>query len=206
MKKLLKIIYNKLFGTGTKKRYSYLTEAAAKYKPKRIMEIGVFNGENSLRIINEALKNGAVEYYGFDLFDELSEDKFSMELAKHPHSMSDMQKKLDKTGAKITLIKGDTNKTLPEAAKSLPKMDLIFIDGGHSLETINNDWLYSEKMLADNGAIIFDDYWNRTDAGCKPLIDALDRNKYDITIIPTKDRHKKEWGILEINLAEVKKK
>jgi len=29
----------------------------------------------------------------------------------------------------------------------LPKMDLVFIYGGHSIETIENDWRYTQKIM-----------------------------------------------------------
>jgi hypothetical protein len=42
-------------------------------------------------------------------------------------------------GAKIFLFKGDTREVLPKVVNTLPMMDFIFIDSGHSLETIEND-------------------------------------------------------------------
>jgi len=40
-----------------------------------------------------------------------------------------VNQKLQETGCKVLLFKGDTLDTIPRAVKTLPKMDLIFIDG-----------------------------------------------------------------------------
>jgi hypothetical protein len=50
-------------------------------------------------------------------------------------------------------------------------MDLIFIDGGHRLETVWSDWLGVQPLLDENTLVRFDDYWNREQAGCKTLVD-----------------------------------
>jgi hypothetical protein len=85
-------------------------------------------------------------------------------------------------------------------------MDLIFIDGGHSIETISNDWTYARKLMHDHTLVIFDDYWNRDDAGAKPIIERIDVTKYDVQVLPIQDRFKKEWGTLIINFVSVRKK
>ena len=82
-------------------------------------------------------------------------------------------------------------------------MDLIFIDGGHTIETINNDWKYCQKLMDRNTVVIFDDYWNIVGSGCKPLIDSLDKNKFEVTILEPKDCFKKSWGILETQMVRV---
>ncbi|MBN1502536.1 class I SAM-dependent methyltransferase [Candidatus Woesearchaeota archaeon] len=202
---LIRQIYAYFLGP---KRYKYLFETITRKKARRIMEIGVWDGEHGLQMINAAKKvhGRDVEYYGFDLFEELDSDKFNSEIAKQPPSMKQVLKKLKKTGCKIRLFKGDTARTLPKYVIKLPMMDFIFIDGGHSIATISNDWRYSSQLMSKNTVVIFDDYWNREDAGCKKVIENIDRKRYNVKILPIQDRFKKNWGVLKINFVNVTKK
>lgn len=96
------------------------------------MEIGVANGENARTMVMVAIQNfpaEEVEYYGFDTFG-----------ANDNSHMKWVRTKLEKTGCQFRLFKGDSVKTLPKVLKILPKMDLIFIDGGHSYPTVKSDW------------------------------------------------------------------
>ncbi|MBI4117369.1 MAG: class I SAM-dependent methyltransferase [Parcubacteria group bacterium] len=169
------------------KRYRQLYSLISEIRAKNIMEIGTWKGERARLMILEAQKNfpgREVSYYGFDLFEDLSLEILDRELSKQPPTMEAVRSKLDKTGAKILLYKGDTKRILPEIASELPKMDFIFIDGGHSLETIQNDWNWASRLMHDKTVVIFDDYWpERTDAGAKPVIDAIDRSIYDVKIL-----------------------
>lgn len=201
LKKYLKKFYAR--------RYSQLFNLVEKIKPKNIMEIGVYDGENSLKIIKIAQrynKKDEINYFGFDLFESLDKRTYDKEISKQPLSYDSILNKLKKTNSNISLFKGNTLETLPKNYKKLPKMDLIIIDGGHSLETINNDWKYCLKLMNKKTYVLFDDYWNRLDSGCKPLIDSLDRKKYYVDILPKQDIFLKKAGILKIKYALVRLK
>ena len=61
------------------RRYKNLNQAIDQLKPKNIMEIGVWNGNQSLQMITAAQKYHSPEeinYYGFDLFEDLTLEKF----------------------------------------------------------------------------------------------------------------------------------
>jgi hypothetical protein len=84
------------------------------------MEIGVADGANARNIIEAAIRNFSpeeVEYYGFDLFG--GNDDFRLK---------QVRQKLKETRCKFKPFKGDSVETLPKTLKTLPKMDLIFID------------------------------------------------------------------------------
>ena len=175
------------------------------------MEIGTWTGSRAEQMIEAAKEfNPAnqINYYGFDLFEELTLKTFSQEFSKQPPRMEEVKKELEKTGANIYLYKGDSRQTLPEVFSRLPKMDFIFIDGGHSLETVKNDWRWSSKLLAPQGVIIFDDYWqNRTDAGAKVTVDGIDRNQFSVELLPIIDRfNNPDFGKLVIQFARVTKR
>ena len=83
------------------------------------MELGVDDGENARSMVNvakESILAEEIEYYGFDYFSESKRDQ--------------VQHKLEEMGCMFKLFKGDILNTLPKVAETLPKMDLIFIDGG----------------------------------------------------------------------------
>ena len=168
--------------TGLNEKWgNTLIELILEKKPKNFLEIGVFCGVTS-RNICELLNNihrGDFSYIGFDLFGEklnqnlnesepeyIKSQKFSNPL-KHIYyniifkenlnSKESIEKFLSKFKTNITLVKGDTNRTLKE--RDLSKVDFAFIDGGHSYITTYNDLsiLYS-FMKGRKKTIICDDY------------------------------------------------
>ncbi len=207
--RIFKSIYDKIAGKGVPRRYKYLFEIVRENKARNIMEIGTFNGAHAFEMIEEAKKNfrpQEISYYGFDLFELLNNEINVKEFAKVPPSLQEIQYKLKETGANINLYKGHTKDTLPNVIHGLPEMDFIYIDGGHSLETIENDWEYARKVMGLKTVVIFDDYWNRDDSGCKKLVEEMDRNKFNVEILPIQDRFKKDWGTLKINFVKVTRK
>lgn len=160
-------------------------------------------------MLNEAKKfcrPDEITYYGFDLFEEMTKDKFEEELSKFPPAQDEVLQKLKQTGANIRLYKGNTLITLPRVADSLPKMDFIFIDGGHSIQTIENDWCYAQELMGENTIVIFDDYYfDKNDVGAKTVVDKIDRTRFSVEILPICDSFQKEWGTLTINFVRVKK-
>ena len=192
------------------KRYQYLFETIDQKHCRHIMEIGTWSGRRALQMIERAKKfhpAEEIEYYGFDLFELMTKEVNKEELSKKPPTQEEVQKLLSSTGARISLFQGFTQNTLPQVLGKLPEMDMIFIDGGHSLETIANDWNYSQQLMGRNTVVIFDDYYfDHDDVGCKPIIEAIDPNEYEVTILPRRDRFLKTWGILSINFVKVEKK
>jgi predicted O-methyltransferase YrrM len=191
------------------RRYKNLNQTIDQLKPKNIMEIGVWNGNRSLQMITAAQKYHSPEkinYYGFDLFEDLTLEKFKEEVSKMPPLKQEVEDKLRMTKSNINLFKGDTIQSLPENIAKLPKMDFIFIDGGHSLKTITNDWYCVQQLMHNETVVIFDDYWNRNDAGAKPIIEGIDKDRFGVEILKPQDKFKKEWGILKINFVKVKRK
>ena len=173
------------------KRYNQLYSLIDQIHPKNIMEIGTWRGERAKSMIIRAQKYSPSQnifYYGFDLFEDISPAILNEEISKQPPAMEKVKNDLNKTGANIALYKGNTKKVFPEVISSLPKMDFIFIDGGHSLETIQNDWDYASRLIHSGTVVIFDDYWpDRQDAGAKPIVDAINKYLYEVKVLPTYD-------------------
>ena len=192
-------------------RYKYLYHFLKKTRAKKIMEIGTWKGERATKMIETAKKYSEAKdiyYYGFDLFEEITDELYVEEISKMPSTKNEIEKVLRQTGANIILFKGNTTESLPKHIDSLPKMDFVFIDGGHTLATIENDWKYTQKVMDENTVVIFDDYWNdRVDSGAKPIVDAIDRETFDVEVLPRVDSfNNPDHGRLNIQFAKVTKK
>ena len=179
------------------RRYNYLWEYIEKFNISSIMEIGTYTGDHALKMIETAEKLNStktVHYYGFDLFEDMTKELFDYEVAKWPSSMSEIHLKLSNTTADVELIKGNSNITLPlfiEKNKNI-HIDLIFIDGGHSVETMQSDWNNISKIIDDDTIVLCDDYLVYSDGtaptwGSRQVIDNLDKLEWDIKILPNSD-------------------
>lgn len=193
------------------KRYANLLKVINENKCRRIMEIGVFDGVHATQMISVAKifhPAEQIEYFGFDLFELLTEEELKQEFAKRPPVFHEVQERLEKTGANIHLYRGNTKATLPQLKNSLDPMDFIFIDGGHCIDTISSDWKSVKDLMTERTIVIFDDYFTNTEPevkgiGCQTLIDSLDRNIYRVEILKPMDTFVHEWGILEVNMVKV---
>jgi predicted O-methyltransferase YrrM len=148
--------------------HPYLNEFILENGCRRILEIGVYDGENARSMI-EAAKQSAppeeVEYYGFDLFSYYGEGR--------------VEGKLSGTECRYRLYRGNTLETLPEVVSALPRMDVIFIDGGKSYREAKSDW-ESSSLLMHEGTGVFVhnvDFW-----GVGKMIDEIPRERYEVEI------------------------
>ena len=156
-------------------------ERLSNYNPKNVLEIGVFCGvtaRNTCDFLHKTNGNN-FNYIGIDLFginqsnnkDEieptfLKDQKFSNPLKniyynyilkENLNSIESVQKLLQEYSKNIKLIAGDTNKVLKEI--DLQKIDFVFLDGGHSYETVTNDLsILYESMKDQKKIILCDDY------------------------------------------------
>ncbi len=160
-------------------RYDFLVREVHKYKPKVILEIGVFRGVTSARLITTARKyHSDIDFYGFDLFGSATDEKLLSEVSTMPMTATEATEKLGLLGANVILFEGDTTKTLPTFIAMDIEPDFVFIDGGHSPETIEHDFSLIKKVMHKDTKIYFDDYVE-TDSGedlgwgCKYLISKL---------------------------------
>lgn len=167
-------------------RYDQLLEEIDKLHPRTILEIGTNNGINALRLFKRASKyRDDVEYFGFDLFESMNDATFLQEFSLAAPSQKAVEKFLARNGClKPQLFSGNTCETLRSKKAQLPKMDLVFIDGGHSEETVASDWANVQDILHSKSVVFFDDYPNW---GVGPVVDAIDRLRWDVEIMPIED-------------------
>ena len=167
--------------SGLKKPYGdNFLSLVEEYKPKNVLEIGVFCGVTS-RNICELLKinfGSDFRYYGLDLFgstktssvDEiepkfLENQKFSNPLKtiyynfikkENLNSKISVQNFLKKFSQNIELIEGDTRVTLEKVP--LSEIDFVFLDGGHSYDTVLSDLQKLYDNMKNNSKIVCDDF------------------------------------------------
>ena len=168
--------------TGLKGKWGNIyLERISHHKPKNFLEIGVFCGvtaRNTCDFLKE-INGESFNYIGIDLFggeknnsiDEIEpkfllNQKFSnplkniyynLILRENLNSLKSVKKLLKKYNNNIKLIEGDTNSVLKEI--NLKDIDFVFLDGGHSYQTVYNDLtnLY-EHMKDKKKVILCDDY------------------------------------------------
>ena len=167
--------------SGLKKPYGdNFLSLVEEYKPINVLEIGVFCGVTS-RNICELLKTNFgsdFRYYGLDLFgstktssvDEiepkfLENQKFSNPLKtiyynfikkENLNSKISVQNFLKKFSQNIELIEGDTRVTLEKVP--LSEIDFVFLDGGHSYDTVLSDLQKLYENMKNNSRIVCDDF------------------------------------------------
>lgn len=174
---------------GCKDRYEQLTRLVAWYKPKTIVEVGTCLGERAAQICREALKhNETIHYTGFDLFEDATPANDALENnAKKGATLGVAQQALDNikmrhSGFDYELVKGNTRTTLP-AHKFAQPVDFVFLDGGHSLATVESDF-NALKMQAR--VMVLDDYYikgvDTARWGCNKLLEGVDH-----VLLPVQD-------------------
>jgi len=168
------------------RRYAYLLLLILRHRPKTILEIGVYTGKRSKdMILASRIFNNRVSYFGFDLFEDFYKEKeiLRKEFSKKPLTKKIIYNNLRKL-AKTQLFKGYTSKTLEKFSNKKIKVDFIFIDGGHSIETIRNDWFWVKKFLHKKSVVIFDDFYQTKNTniinkfGCNLVIRRLTKDYY----------------------------
>jgi len=185
-------------------RYEALYEQIHAIHPQTIMEIGTHLGKRSEMMVRAAREHrNYVHYFGFDLFDKITEQQTKEEFhGKDKPSYVTARKRLYNSGGVFTLIEGNTLLTLPRFNPSLP-IDFIFVDGGHSIETIQSDWTQCQRLMHEKTVVIFDDYYignQNENVGCANLVNSLDE-VYEVEILLPID--KIEHRNLEIAVVKV---
>lgn len=194
VKTLLRIIY---YLQSNEKRYVNLLFQILKKRPKKILEIGVYNGRRAIQMIEAAkIFNKNIEYYGFDLFEALTKKIHKVEASKFPETL-DTIKQLLNDHAKIFLYKGLTNETLKKFSLKKINIDFIFIDGGHAVKTIESDFYYSLRIAKKDTYIIFDDFYKTgtidiTKFGSNKIFEKLQLSKNKPILLPFSDSYEND--------------
>lgn len=154
-------------------RYHQLSSLIDEAKPETIVEIGTHVGARAAAMCLQALKHRErVRYTGYDLFDDANDETDRAEMnGKGRAPMALARQRLEAIAENhpqfsFVLIKGNTRETL---SGENVKADLVFIDGGHSVETIRSDY----EAVKGSKVVVFDDYYTGIDTehfGCNRVV------------------------------------
>ena len=162
------------------------------YKPKNFIEVGVFQGVTSRNVcekLYEIHKENFL-FHGIDIFEDtninidnkemtIKHNKisnpfkhliFNIILKKNLFSIDSIYSFLKKFKNNVQLYKGFSETELPKIDMS--KIDMVFLDGGHSYETVRSDLSLILKGIKKNKIIICDDY-DQVDYGVKRAVDEI---------------------------------
>ena len=154
----------------------------------RIVEVGVYRGDFAVRLMKAARlasPQGDIHYTGIDLFKPLDDALLLKENSLVPWSIDAVHDRISKDCpfATINLYSGDSASTLQQLAHELSRVDLIYIDAGHSVDSIGADWNAVRYVVAPGTLIVFDDYYEgRVDCGAKPIVDSIDVAVWEIEL------------------------
>ena len=169
--------------------------------PKKFLEIGVFQGVTSRNICELLYEMHGLnfKYIGVDIFEH--DDKTKDEVIpninfknplkqfyyryikkENPYSLISVKKLLKKFEQNVEILKGDSKKILSEI--DLTEVEYVFIDGGHSYETVKSDLNNCKIVIENKGIVLCDDYDLSYAPGVKEAIDEfVSKEQYNIRIL-----------------------
>lgn len=190
-----KLFFRKSSFKKDKKNALLLMKLIFDAKPSSFLEIGVLEGATSRNVCEllNKINDGNFNYTGIDLFGEdqkINNQKeytpiskkisnplkwiyFNLILKMSPNSKECVEYLLKKFKKSINLYKGYSKNVLSQI--DLTNIDFVFLDGGHSYETVKEDLNILTSNLQRKSIIICDDY-NISHYGVKKAVDEIKGN------------------------------
>jgi predicted O-methyltransferase YrrM len=148
------------FGHTTEFELKVISNLVNLYKPKRIFEIGTFQGRTTLNMALNA--NDDAQIFTLDLpSEELEHTQMQIAVGEARYV------KKDRSGerflehpvrSKITQVFGDS--ATYDFSPYHASMDMVFIDGSHAYEYVLNDTRKALDIIRPGGTILWHDYTN----------------------------------------------
>ena len=169
--------------------------------PKKFLEVGVFQGVTSRNICEllYEIHGTNFKYIGVDIFEHGEKSKnevipninfrnplkqfyYRYIKKENPYSLISVKKLLKKFEKNVEILIGDSKKILPKI--DLTEVDYVFIDGGHSYETVKSDLNNCKIVIENKGIVLCDDYDLSYAPGVKEAIDEfVSKEQYNIRIL-----------------------
>lgn len=140
-------------------------------RPENVIEVGCYHGATTMCIAAALRENGVGHLYSIDI------DPDSIVFAEqmvHEADLSD----------RVTFVQG--NSTAPDVYSALPEASLVFIDGDHSYQGVQGDFLTYRDGLSDSGIIVLHDSIKHMEIR-QLLTEIAEEGKYDIFTLATSD-------------------
>ena len=122
-----------------------------KNKIKRILELGLGDGQRAVRMIEMAQRQSPecrISYAGTDLFESRSQTTRPGVTLKAAYQM------LGATGARIHLIPGDPFSALSRTANTLSGTDLVVISACEDQQSSERAWFYLPRVIHPNSLVV----------------------------------------------------
>lgn len=151
------VLHSLRVGKLNARRYLTLLDYIRGNQCGRMLEIGVWRGDTSeLLVLNS--RNKQLEYHGIDVFEGTSGELLAKEVSLKADSLADVRSRLEKVSRSVHLHKGLSGEVFGALAAQKTGFDMIWIDGGHSYQTVREDFRSYRQLLNEGGIIFFDDY------------------------------------------------
>lgn len=128
-------------------------QTVKRQRPRRILEIGLGDGQRARRVIALAQRHHPrheVHFIGVDLFEDRHADLPSFPL-------KDAYRQLRATAARVRLIPGDAHGAMVRAANTLTGIELVLISAEVSKASLAAAWFYLPRTLAKNAIVLWAD-------------------------------------------------
>ena len=178
----------------------------AKYKPKNVLEIGTAEGYSALCMawaMTDYDINGRIFTIDPKPFDVPIKREITLEEnPKHESIMLSTRELWNKFAnkewiKKIEVLTGFSGEILQKKTKEFPKMDMGFIDGHHTYETVIHDFYAFLQTASENFSLLFDDYSYPVDVNVSKVINEEIVPNFDVTpIITNAKQQRKEANTL----------
>ena len=122
-----------------------------RHRPRKIVEIGIGDGQRSGRLIGVAqryARGESVQYTGIDVFEAA---------ASRTLSLKEAYRRLRATAANIRLEPGDPHWALARAANSLTGTDLLVISSQVDAQSLAAAWFYVPRMLHSDSVVLLEE-------------------------------------------------
>ena len=151
---------------------------AERLQPKNYLEIGVRTGCSLVPVLHNSEIREAVaidiwegSYAGIPNTKEYAQNQINTYKARTNNQ------------CRIDFIQGDSHKHLKELVKSGKKFDLITVDGDHTENGAWEDLEDATRLLADTGAIVFDDIIHSSHSYLRQVVDRFQKRHPDFTAL-----------------------
>ena len=166
----------------------------SKFKPKNVLEIGTAEGFSTLCMawaMTDFEINGKIFTIDPKPFDSPIKRvvtwKENQEHETILLSTKDLWNKFAKKEwiEKIQVLTGFSGEILKKNSKTLPKMDMGFIDGHHDYKAVNHDFHAFLQIASVNFCLLFDDYVPDGNGGVVQVINEEVVPNFDVTLLKT---------------------
>ena len=188
-------VFEELHALSTKNNLLTLRNLMLEFKPKSTLEIGLSYGGSCLVLAathRDLMHPPSKQHVAIDPFQStVWDDTARMALER------------EKLADYVNIYEEFSSSALPKIIERDKKIDLIYVDGSHLFEDVFVDFFYSNKLLNNQGLLIFDD---SADPNIRKVLNFIEANfnstyrKLDLSYL------RKGTGKLRYHLANALRK